>query len=654
MKTSVTIKTKDNKNYSIGDPFILRFDGVYYLYPSAECDENGIRCFTSTDLKEFEEYGYVVEDEKLHNAYAPEVIYHDGYFLMCTSPNGNGHYFLKSDSPLGPFHFITENVKQMIDGTFLHDKDFNIYFARADHNGIAMLKYEDGKFSNRHNILPQISKAWTEGPTIFYEDDYYRATYCGNFVWSRNYRILSASSKSPTFGYVTESRPLLLSTMDGFHSLGHNSITRSYDLTKRLIAYHGRDKDNCNRHLYLDTLQFNGSSASVLFNDFPAIPDFEHRYDFKRTDEDVKIIDGDEFIAEFTFIEALNIKIQDDTRQNKELRLKDNRLILNDDKIYPLPIDTNKIHTLLLIKKMIQKESYFEIRIDEVPFLSSIKTSNTVTITLQKNSIVDYVAASKIKKNESFFIPNIIESTSLNHSDLVKHDHSYYLSLPSKKTIKVHGEKGRYQIYASCLVDSSATLSISTKSENKTVNIEHSDSDYDSRFLLLTDILIDENDELSIEVLSGEFSFSHLEISKPVTLPSSYENNYSFYPRKDEDEIHFTIHHFEEDSLFGMLLDAKDYCSHSSVHHPKCCGYLIGMRNDLLVVEHLQYETERIYDVPVSVKEGEEYTISYTKKDNHLTVYFDSKEMISIYLPFEEKDGYNGRYISSHSDVTIK
>lgn len=195
MKTSVTIKTKDNKNYSIGDPFILRFDGVYYLYPSAECDENSIRCFTSTDLKEFEEYGYVVEDERLHNAYAPEVIYHDGYFLMCTSPNGNGHYFLKSDSPLGPFHFITENVKQMIDGTFLHDKDFNIYFARADHNGIAMLKYEDGKFSNHHNILPQISKAWTEGPTIFYEDDYYRATYCGNFVWSRNYRILSASSK---------------------------------------------------------------------------------------------------------------------------------------------------------------------------------------------------------------------------------------------------------------------------------------------------------------------------------------------------------------------------------------------------------------------------------------------------------------------------
>ncbi len=659
MKTYTIIRTKDNKHYNIGDPFILRFDGVYYLYPSAECDEMGIRCFLSKDLKEFEEYGYVVKDKRLLNAYAPEVIYHDGVFLMCTSPNGNGHYFLKSTSPLGPFEFITDNLKQMIDGTFVHDTNFNLYFARADHNGIAMLKYKDGKFSGHHNILPQISRAWTEGPTLFYEDDYYRATYCGNFVFSRNYRVLSASSKSLTNGYVTDKRPLLLSTEDGFHSLGHNSITRSYDLTKRVIAYHGRNKDDFNRYLYLDTLQFNGKRSTVLYNDSLSEPTFEHRYDFKKPDEDVELINGDEIIAEFIFKDYLSFKIQDE---------ETHRIILNNNTLshyvskqiintLPLPIDTNKIHTLLFIKKKTDKTSYAEIRIDEVPVLSCIPFSNKISLTLEKDSLVDYVAASMIKPNKAFSVPNIIEATSLKRPKLLtwsKEINEYRLSTDSKITIRLHGEKGSYQLYAMCPTTTNVELSISTSKEEKKISISPSGSDYETRFLHLSDILIEEEDELNITVLSGEFSFYRIEIAKPTSLPSIYENNYLFYPRKDEDEMKFTIHHFQEDSLFGMILDGKDYCSHSSVHHPKCTGYLIGMRNDLLVVEHLQYETERIYDVPVRVKEGEEHTLSYKKKDEHLEVYFDKKELISIYLPFEEKEGYNGRYVSTHSDVTIK
>ena len=36
-------------------------------------------------------------DETLKHAYAPEVIYHNGYFYACASPSGNGHYFYKSE-----------------------------------------------------------------------------------------------------------------------------------------------------------------------------------------------------------------------------------------------------------------------------------------------------------------------------------------------------------------------------------------------------------------------------------------------------------------------------------------------------------------------------------------------------------------------------
>ena len=34
MKNPYQIKLKDNSIYSIGDPFILRYNGRYYLYPS--------------------------------------------------------------------------------------------------------------------------------------------------------------------------------------------------------------------------------------------------------------------------------------------------------------------------------------------------------------------------------------------------------------------------------------------------------------------------------------------------------------------------------------------------------------------------------------------------------------------------------------------
>ena len=136
-----------------GDPFILRFNGKYYLYVST-CDElPGIRVFTSDDLISFKYAGIAAKHEILRHAYAPEVIYKDGKFIMCTSPKGNGHYFLESNSPLGPFEFISSNVANMIDGSFILDRGNNLHFIRADHNGIAYLDYKNTKLIECDNII---------------------------------------------------------------------------------------------------------------------------------------------------------------------------------------------------------------------------------------------------------------------------------------------------------------------------------------------------------------------------------------------------------------------------------------------------------------------------------------------------------------------
>ena len=113
------------------DPFVYRFNGKYYLYMTTGGEK--VRCYVSNDLLHWEASsngpspGICYEGttgNKIGNIpYAPEVIYYDGYFYMVTSPHGDGHYILKSESPEGPFQDITGNFGKSIDGSFFIDED---------------------------------------------------------------------------------------------------------------------------------------------------------------------------------------------------------------------------------------------------------------------------------------------------------------------------------------------------------------------------------------------------------------------------------------------------------------------------------------------------------------------------------------------------
>ena len=88
--------------YGIGDPFVYRWNGTYYLYVSTKDGNIGVRGYKSTDLVHYEPitgeglpYGYVSNDEKSLSAYAPEVMYKNGTFYMILSPAGRGHILLE-------------------------------------------------------------------------------------------------------------------------------------------------------------------------------------------------------------------------------------------------------------------------------------------------------------------------------------------------------------------------------------------------------------------------------------------------------------------------------------------------------------------------------------------------------------------------------
>ena len=111
----------------IADPFVYRFNGWYYLYPTTNGQLQ--RGYKSQDLYNWEPvsngelrdgyvYDYTTDSNRpaAQTPFAPEVIYYNGKFYMVSSPNGQGHYIFESDSPEGPFYAITENIGRNIEG----------------------------------------------------------------------------------------------------------------------------------------------------------------------------------------------------------------------------------------------------------------------------------------------------------------------------------------------------------------------------------------------------------------------------------------------------------------------------------------------------------------------------------------------------------
>ena len=104
------------------DPFIMRYDGSYYLYSSGT-NNKPVWVHKSDDLINWDIGREALSAEVLPSgtneggayqeicmsAYAPEVVYCNGLFVMVTSPGGMGHYIYTSESPLGPFEQASEN-----------------------------------------------------------------------------------------------------------------------------------------------------------------------------------------------------------------------------------------------------------------------------------------------------------------------------------------------------------------------------------------------------------------------------------------------------------------------------------------------------------------------------------------------------------------
>ena len=317
----------DGDVYDIGDPFVFRFDGKYYLYSSLNGDkryQGKIPCWVSDNLVDWAWAGWAYGEGNAENpetsiACAPEVIYYQGWFYLVESDTGDGHYFFRSKTPNGPFERISDNLGHTIDGSFYLANDGRLYFAAARATGMAYMPVSIAETGSEVSLtlgspvaLPEasLSNMWTEGPGWFYRNGYNYMTFTGNHVDSAGYRIGYAYTTSEFLyeGLTTHENNVTIvsngedtdaieigyggnltsaqTKFSNYRGTGHSSNVLGPNLDSIYTAYHNARRINynnvqegSNRKYNLTRYYTNGgyvmADSLANFNVAkPALPDF--------------------------------------------------------------------------------------------------------------------------------------------------------------------------------------------------------------------------------------------------------------------------------------------------------------------------------------------------------------------------------------------
>lgn len=208
----------DGDVYDIGDPFVFRFDGKYYLYTSLNGDKKKtgkIPCWSSENLVDWQWEGWAYdpksssESSETYIAFAPEVVYYKGWFYMCESRRGQGHYFFRSDKPQGPYTKISENLGMGIDGSFHLASGGKLYFLSAENvyaNRVCWFEIDFIEENGEPKVVVDptayyiiddaYESGWTEGPGVFARNGYEYLTYAANHVDAPQYRVAYSYAKN--------------------------------------------------------------------------------------------------------------------------------------------------------------------------------------------------------------------------------------------------------------------------------------------------------------------------------------------------------------------------------------------------------------------------------------------------------------------------
>ncbi len=265
----------------IADPFVLRVDGKYYLYPTS--DTRGYEVFVSDDLVHWERKARVFRDPR-GGDWAPEVFHNtrgDGkYYLYYTDniPGKRGSLDKQigvavSDSPLGPFEDKAVFATGAIDADLFQDDNGSLYLSYVDFAGGFKIMVQPMADPVTKKGAPKMvirpTEMWekrsgevTEGPFMLKHNGTYYLTYSGTGADSPNYGIGYATSKSPTGPFVKYAGNPIAHRGGNVLGPGHHCIVTGPDGKLWLIYHQKWNADrNFHRFLAIDPIWFDAEGV---------------------------------------------------------------------------------------------------------------------------------------------------------------------------------------------------------------------------------------------------------------------------------------------------------------------------------------------------------------------------------------------------------
>jgi GH43 family beta-xylosidase len=280
---------------NIGDPFILTYDGVYYMYCTSKGNE-GFYYWKSKDMVNWEKKGMALSNKTTagifgtNRFWAPEVIEYKGKFYMTYSASDSTGIMqlclAVSDSPEGPFknyqspwykHELSHiDATILIDGdkayvffvrdcstNFINDRSTSQIFAAQLSGDLKTFVTEPKLVITPDQAYEDINgtRLWNEGPFVLKHEGKYYMTYSANGYNTKEYCVAYATASNPLGPWTkAEENPILKANMDiGVSGPGHNSFAFSPDGTELFIMYHAHtfpDKPSGNRAVYIDRVNF--------------------------------------------------------------------------------------------------------------------------------------------------------------------------------------------------------------------------------------------------------------------------------------------------------------------------------------------------------------------------------------------------------------
>lgn len=268
----------------LADPYVLRHQGVYYLYGTSAPSE-GFRVWSSCDLIHWEAHPLAFRKTATswgrNHFWAPCAVERNGAFLLYYSAVGRttgrrtSHRICvaRSDSPLGPFVDVKAPFldigRAVIDAEVFIDADGRgyLYYSKdISENPVSevfVVSLSDDLLTVTGEPLPCIRPSqpweggrWNEAPFVFRHGDAYVMTYSARCFSDPLYGVGYATAPSPLGPWQKASNNPILRRTDEVSGPGHNCITTSPDGRELMIVYHTHKSPlgGCDRQLAMDRL----------------------------------------------------------------------------------------------------------------------------------------------------------------------------------------------------------------------------------------------------------------------------------------------------------------------------------------------------------------------------------------------------------------